>query len=220
MVHELEVPAVPAGARVERDEGRAEQVAAGAIGAVEVIRGRAERDVDDAATRVDRHLGPVVHAANVLPRLLRPRVVAELPGPRHGVKGPHQPAGDHVIRADVARRRHVAFAGRGADDDEVAEDLAGNARLDVADALRVAAVEPHAQVDGAVRPERHDRLACVRIDLLQQAVHREDQALVAAVGAGPVVHAAAGHADHAFRTQRSAPVAASSAISEPLRPRP
>ena len=63
---------------------------------------------------------------------------------------------------------------------------------------RIAAIEADAQVDDAVGAERHDRLAGLRIDLLQQAVHREDQALVAAVGALPVVHAAAGHAGHVF----------------------
>ena len=44
MVHELEVPPALSRARVERDERRAEQVAADAIGAVEVIRGRARAE--------------------------------------------------------------------------------------------------------------------------------------------------------------------------------
>ena len=148
--------------------------------------------------RVDGHLAPVVDAADVLPGVLRPRVVPELARPRHGVERPHQLARDDVVGADVAGRRHVAFASRAADDDEVLEHLAGDARLDVADARRVAAVEADAQVDDAVRAERHDRLAGSRVDLLQQAVHREDQPLVAAVGALPVVHAAAGHAGHAL----------------------
>ena len=52
------------------------------------------------------------------------------------------------------------------------------------------------QVDDTVGAERHDRFAGLRVDLLQQAVHREDQALVSAVGALPVVHAAAGHPGH------------------------
>src|SRR4029079_8925314 len=103
-------------------------------------------------------------------------------------------AGDDVVGADVAGRRHVAFAGRAADDDAVLEHLAGNARLNVADALRVAPVEPGAEVDDTTGAERHDRAARCGVDLLQQAVHREDQAPVAPVGALPVVHAAAGHA--------------------------
>ena len=46
---------------------------------------------------------------------------------------------------------------------------------------RIAAVDAHAQIDHAARAERHDRLAGSRVHLLQQAVHGEDQAAVAAV---------------------------------------
>ena len=55
----------------------------------------------------------------------RPRVVAELAGPRNGVERPDEPAGDHVVGADVAGRRSVAFAGVRSDDDQVFEDAAG-----------------------------------------------------------------------------------------------
>ena len=72
----------------------------------------------------------------------------------------------------------------------------GCLRLDVADRRRVAAVDADAQVDHAVRAERHDRLAGLRVQLLEQVVHREDQALVAAVAAFPVHQAAVGHAVH------------------------
>ena len=134
VVHELEVPQPLAGARVERDDRRAEQVGADPVGAVEVVGGRAERDVGDAARGVDRHLAPVVGAADVLPRVLRPGVVAELAGTRHGMERPHELAGQDVVGADVAGRRHVAFAGGAAEDEQVLEDLAGRVRLDVADA--------------------------------------------------------------------------------------
>ena len=120
-------------------------------------------------------------AADVLPGVLRPRVVAELAGARHGVERPDEFAGEHVVGADVAGRRHVAFAGGAAEDDQVLEDLARRVRLDGADGLRIAAVDPDAQIDDAVGAERHDRLARLRVHLLQQAVHREDQPLVAAV---------------------------------------
>ena len=74
----------------------------------------------------------------------------------------------------------------------------GIVRLDVADGLRIAAVQPDAQIDDAVGAEGHDRLAGLRVDFLQEAVHRENQALIAAVGALPVVHAARGHPGHVF----------------------
>ena len=107
----LEVPEPLAGARVEREQAVAEQVRAGAVGAVVVVGRRAGREVGDAALRVDRDLAPGVGAADVLPGVLRPRLVAELAGMRHGVELPHQLAGDHVVGAQVAGRRHVALAG-------------------------------------------------------------------------------------------------------------
>ena len=51
VVHELEVPEPLAGARIERHDRRAEEVRADAVGAVEVVGGRPERDVGDAALR-------------------------------------------------------------------------------------------------------------------------------------------------------------------------
>ena len=105
-------------------------------------------------------------------------------------------AGEHVVSADVAGRRHVALTRRAADNHEVLEDLARRVRLDVADGRRIAAVDADAQIDDAVRAERQDRLAGLRVQLLQQAVHREDEPLVAAVAAFPVHDAAAAHAVH------------------------
>ncbi len=198
VVHELEVPEPLAGARVERDDRRAEEIRADAVGAVEVVGGRAQRDEGDAALGVDGHLPPVVDAADVLVGVLRPGVVAELTRTRHGVERPHQPAGEDVVRADISGRRHVPLAGRAAQNDQVLEGLARIVRLDVADRRRVAAVEADPQVDDAVCAEGHDRLAGLRVHLLQQAVHREDQPLIAAVGSLPVVEAAAGHAVHVF----------------------
>ena len=107
--------------RVERDEAVAEQVGALPVAAVEVVLRAAGRDVDDAALLVDRLLAPVVGAADGLPRVRRPGVVAELAGPRHGVKGPDQRAGAHVERADVAGRRGVLLVRRRAEDDQVLE---------------------------------------------------------------------------------------------------
>src|SRR5690606_25368982 len=99
------MPEALARARVERDETIAEQVRADAIRAVVVVGRRAERDVDDAALRVDRHLAPRVDAAGIPIRVLRPRVVAELAGLRNRVKRPGELARHDVVRADVAGRR-------------------------------------------------------------------------------------------------------------------
>ena len=50
----------------------------------------------------------------------------------------------------------------------------------------------------AAGAERHDGLTRLRVHLLQQAVHREDDPLVASVLRFPVVEAAARHAVHVF----------------------
>ena len=57
------------------------------------------RHVDDAALVVDRDLAPVVRAADGLPRVVRPRVVAELARPRDGVERPDELA----VRTSKAR---------------------------------------------------------------------------------------------------------------------
>src|SRR5262249_5662701 len=121
VMHELEVPEALAGAQVEREQRIAEESLAFAIGAVEIIGRRAEREVADAALFVDRDFTPRVHAADVRPRIPGPSVVAELPGMRDGVKLPYQFACDDVVRTQIARRRTVALAGRGTHDDRVLE---------------------------------------------------------------------------------------------------
>ena len=103
VVHDLVVPHALAGARVERDQAVRVEVAADAIGAVVVVGRRAGREVGDAAARVDRDLAPRVGAADVLPGVLGPRLVALLAGMRHRVERPHQLAGDDVEGAQRAR---------------------------------------------------------------------------------------------------------------------
>ena len=101
----LEMPQPLARARVEREQAIGEEVRAVPIGAVEVVRRRAGRDVDDAPVLVDRHLTPVVRAADVLVGVFRPRLVAELSGLRNGVKLPDELARDDVVGADIAGGR-------------------------------------------------------------------------------------------------------------------
>ena len=132
----LEVPQALAGARVEREQAVAEQVRADAVGAVEIVGRRAGREVGDAALLVDGDLAPGVGAADVLPGVLRPGVVAELARMRNGVERPDQLAGEDVVRAEIAGRRSVAFAGRRAQDDQVLEDAPGRAGLNAAPARR------------------------------------------------------------------------------------
>ena len=190
VMHRLEVPEPLAGARVEREEAVGEEILADAIRAVEVVVRRSGRDVDDAAFFVDRHRAPVVHAADVLVGLLRPRVVAELAGQRHRVELPLLLTRDDVVRADVARRVHEGFAGRRSQNHQVLPDLAGTVRLNSSRVL-LGARQPVPQIDDAVLAEGQDRLAGSRIDLLKETVDRKQQPSVFPVVALPVVHATA-----------------------------
>ena len=101
-----------------------EQVGAVPVAAVEVVLRAGGRHVDDAALLVDRLLAPVVCAADGLPRIRRPGVVAELARPRHRMKRPDQRPGPHVERADVAGRRPVLLIRRRSQDQQVLEHAA------------------------------------------------------------------------------------------------
>src|SRR5262249_2666086 len=133
-------------------------------------------------------------AADVLPRVLRPRVVAELAGMRHRVKLPRELAGDDVVGANVAGRGEVGLAGGRAENDEVLEDLAGRIRHDPRDGLRIAH-ESFTNIDDAVGAEGADGLARGGVDLLEVVADAENDAAILAVLALPVVRAAPRHAE-------------------------
>src|SRR5205823_4503921 len=141
------------------------------------------------ALLVDRDFTPGVRAAGGLPGVLRPGLVPELAGARDGVEGPERLAGDHVEGAQIAGRRAVALAGRGAQDDRILPDVPGRAGLHAADRLRIAA-QAFAQVHAAVVAERVNGDAGLDVDLLQVAVGGEDQALIGAVLRLPVIESA------------------------------
>ncbi len=125
VMDDLEVPDPSPRARVQADQAFREEIVPLAMAAVPVVRGRAHRQVDVAELRVVAHRGPDVRVAGVAPRLVLPRLVAELAGLRHGVEGPELPAGAHVEAAHVARR-HLApvleVVHRAADHHDIAAD--------------------------------------------------------------------------------------------------
>src|SRR5256884_2620637 len=82
-----------------------EEIVADAIGAVEIKRGGACWDVDNAAPGIERHSGPIVRGPTGLPRILRPSVIAKFTGMRDGVERPAQPTGSNVVGANVAGDR-------------------------------------------------------------------------------------------------------------------
>ena len=142
VVHDLEVPQVLAGVRVGRDDARAEEIVAGAIAAVLIDRGRAERHVDDAALDVDGDEAPDVDARAILPAVARPRVVELLARLRNRSERPHQLAGVDVPGAHIAQRppRRVLLVAA-AGDDEVLVDGRRRAQADgPGHALRISGV--------------------------------------------------------------------------------
>ena len=109
----------------------------------------------------------------------------KLPRARNRVELPGQLAGDHVERANIARRRHPPFAGRIAENEKVLPDLAGVRHANAV----LAAQHALAQIDVAIRPEGHDRLAGPGIDGLEVRSGGEEQPLFLTVLALPVVDA-------------------------------
>jgi hypothetical protein len=92
--------------------------------AVVVVGRRAERQVHVAEVLVGAHWRPDVGAADGLPALLLPRLVAELAGLWDRVEDPAQLAGAGVEAADVAGRQvaaHGQVEDRRTDDDDVAD---------------------------------------------------------------------------------------------------
>src|ERR1017187_2790602 len=127
-MHELEVPEILAGVRVDRDHRGREEVVSGAVGADAVVVRGAEGHVEDAALAIERGVTPDIDAGPVLRAGPAPGVVAEFAGPRHRVERPHQLAGPGVPSARVARgsqtsvRPAGSFAGTRAGDDQILVD--------------------------------------------------------------------------------------------------
>src|ERR1700732_5367909 len=90
---------------VQGNQTISEEIVADASGAVEIERGGARWDVDNAAPGIERHPGPIVRGAAGLPRILRPSVVAKFTGMRGGGERPEQLTGSNVVGANVAGRR-------------------------------------------------------------------------------------------------------------------
>ncbi len=183
------MPQALAGTRVEGHERGAEEVRARPVGAIVVVGRRPGREVGDPARGVDRNLSPRVRAADVLVGVLRPGVVAELARMRDRSEPPDFLAGDDVVGAKVAGRRHVILAGGRTEDDQVLEDLARRARLHATDGRGIASRESFAQVDRAVLAEREDGLAGQRVERLELVIALIDEPAIRAIAALPVIDA-------------------------------
>ena len=160
----LEVPQTLSGTRVERDDAVAEEVVAVPVAAVKVVARSTGRNEDDAALGVHRRLTPIVYAAECVLGVVRPRVSAELAGPRHGMEDPYELACAHVVGVDVGRCRRVACAACGQrHDDQILEHAAGVARLQRPHRVDVVD-EADAKVHSAILAKRFDRFAGFGVD--------------------------------------------------------
>src|SRR2546428_5421520 len=113
--------------QVDRHEALAKQIVAGPMAAEIVAGGHLDRQVRDAELLVNLKLTPQASMSGVRPRVLQPRVVAELTGLRNRVEDPLPLPRLHVERANEALRvrpapRRPASPVRGADEDDVLGD--------------------------------------------------------------------------------------------------
>ncbi len=159
----------------EADDRLAEEARPWTAAAVEIVAGRGDRQVDEPARFVERHRRPDVGVTGVRPRIVLPRVVAELAGLRNRVERPHLLPGARAERADVARRIILirkAIANAVAEDHEVlVDDRRGRvcvvALVDFPD-------EALAQVGDAARAETLDGPARRRVEA-EQAIAAVDE---------------------------------------------
>src|SRR5262245_60104660 len=103
VMNRLEVPAVPAGQRVDGDDVVAVQVRSFAIAAVKVVDRRRERQVEQTCPFIEREKEwPSIDAKPILPAITLPRIMPRRAGPRDGAELPELFAVARVIRARIA----------------------------------------------------------------------------------------------------------------------
>ena len=101
----LEMPLAFARLAVERNEALGEQVVPQPVAAVPVVGRRAEGQIDEPEVFVRGDQRPHVRVARVLPGIVLPGLVPELPRLRNRVEGPAQLASHRIEAADVSGRR-------------------------------------------------------------------------------------------------------------------
>ena len=194
-MHQLEVPLALAGPQVDADDAFREQVVARPMTAVVVRRRGLDRQVDETEILVDRNLRPDAVVAVDRPRVLLPRVVAEIAGQRNRVEGPQQLAGADVEPAHqplgvVVRADGRTFAERRADDDDVLGDRGRGMPADLAglqiDLLARAEHDAALQIDDAIFAERGDRRAVVRVQRDEAIAGRDVEDAVVAAPIAPI----------------------------------
>ena len=187
---DLVMPGPPSRPGVQRDEAVGVQVAAHAVAAPKVERGRARRAEDQPARLVEGKARPHVRPAGVLVGRGRPRLMAWFAWSGDGVEAPDQRARAQVVGPHgPGRGRRRPLAQAHPYDQQVPEDDARRVRHQ-GEAPRVAA-QPLHQVHRAVAPKRPRPPARPGIQRMQVVAVPVDHATVRAVRP---MHQAAIHA--------------------------
>ena len=171
------------------------------MAAVEIRRRRFDRQVDEAELFVHGDLRPHADVAVDRPRVLLPRLVAELARTRNRVELPELLAGPHVEGAHqalgvVVRRDGRAFAERDADDHDVSGDDRRRVNADLAGLeidLLVVAVDDARPSGRRCRLLPNDVIGCagLRVQRDEPIAGRHVEDALVALAVGPVRHAAA-----------------------------
>ena len=180
---------------IDGDDRLAEQVPRRAVPAVVVARRQFDGEVDGVEFFIHRDLAPHSGVAGVDPRLFFPRVVPELAELRDRVEDPHALPGLHIEAADVAllvllALRHATRQVRGADDDRVLRDDRRRVQADLAGDGIHRLVVILFEVNDAVRAERRDRAAVLRVERDELVAGRDVDDAVVAAAVGVVREAA------------------------------
>src|SRR5215213_4224369 len=102
MVGDLKVPDALAGARIQGDQTLSKESVAGPLASEEIVRGRAEGQIDVTELLVSAHHRPDVCGTRRFPRFLLPGLVAELALARDGAELPQLLAGADIEASHVA----------------------------------------------------------------------------------------------------------------------
>ncbi len=200
VVHELKVPLALSGREIDAHQALGKQVGPGTFAAVVVRRRRLDRQVHEPEILVDRNLRPHADVAVDRPRVVEPRVVAELAGPGNRVERPQDLPRAHIVGAGhalgvvVGRDRHALFH-RGADEDHVLRDDGSRVETDFSgleiDLLAVAEHDADLHVDDAVLAERAHGLPGLRVERDEAISRRDVDDAIVAFAVAPVREPAA-----------------------------
>ena len=165
----LVVPLALTGREIQREDALAEEPVARPVAAVVIAGRHLDAHVDGVELLIDAHLRPHAGVAGVGPRILEPRIVAELAGARHGMKDPAALAGAHVVGAHIANHRLVvarraALDVRRTDDDGVLRNDRRGVQSDLVVQLVDLLIVVLLQIDDAVHAEGGDAMTSSRIE--------------------------------------------------------